>query len=413
MKVLWLSHLVPYPPAGGALQRAYNLLRHACRTHEVHLVALNQPRLLAKEGIVEAADALSTMCASVHVFPLPAERSHGHRLLCAARSVASGAPFDAVWLRSARLERHLSELRNGRRFDLVHVDTVGLWPFVESWRRQPIILGHHNVESDLAARRAFGERRRWRAGLLRRDAIKLRTLEHSAARAATVNIVVSDLDARRLSGIAPNAAIEVISNGVDAAYWRPRPDAAIEGRIVFAGTLSWFPNRDAISFLLDEIWPALRSTDRHRSLLLVGRNPPAMAVAAARDPCVQVTGFVSDARPYIASASICVSPVRVGGGTRLKILDALAMAKPVVATQLAVEGLDLVEGVHYLRADSAPEFVAQVRRLEDDPVLRTALGDAGRELVAGRFDWRVIGSRLDAAFEHAVSSHRTAQWKPA
>src|SRR6185437_12163213 len=148
MKVLWLSHLVPYPPAGGALQRAYNLLRHACRTHEVHLVALNQPRLLAKEGIVEAADALSTMCASVHVFPLPAERSHGHRLLCAARSVASGAPFDAVWLRSARLERHLSELRNGRRFELVHVDTVGLWPFVESWRRQPIILGHHNVESD-------------------------------------------------------------------------------------------------------------------------------------------------------------------------------------------------------------------------------------------------------------------------
>jgi glycosyltransferase involved in cell wall biosynthesis len=118
---------------------------------------------------------------------------------------------------------------------------------------------------------------------------------------------------------------------------------------------------------------------------------------------VLVTGFVPDVRPYLRSAAICVCPIRVGGGTRLKVLDALAMAKPLVSTAIGVEGLSLIEGTHYLRAESAQEFVAQIERLEKEPSLRLSLGEAGRVLAVERFDWHVVGRQLDAAYARAAS----------
>jgi glycosyltransferase involved in cell wall biosynthesis len=159
-----------------------------------------------------------------------------------------------------------------------------------------------------------------------------------------------------------------------------------------------------VEFLLNEIWPAL-PTSIERRLSLVGRDPPASAhAAAARDSRIAVTGFVPDVRPYLHSASICVCPIRVGGGTRLKVLDGLAMARPLVATSVAVEGLEMVDGKHYLRAETPSEFVAQIRRLEADAELRQRIGTAGRCLVVDRYDWRVIGRKLDALLER--SAHR-------
>jgi glycosyltransferase involved in cell wall biosynthesis len=410
VKILWLSHLVPYPPTGGALQRAFHLLRHAAERHEVHLLALHQPRLLPTAAeLADAVGALSRVCASVRVFPLLAERSRLHRSVAAARSAFGAAPFDTVWLHSTRLEAAVAEWRRDPEVALVHVDTIGLWQYVDGWAHTPLVLGHHNVESALIARRAAQEPTRWRRVLLRRDARKLAALEARAAPRAAVNIVVSRLDSDRLGTVAPGATIEIVGNGVDPDYWQPPHEPGPRGTLIFAGTLGWYPNRDALEFLLAEIWPALLATRADRRLIVVGRDPgPAARAAAAADTRVEVSGFVPDVRPFLRAAGIYVCPIRVGGGTRLKVLDALAMAKPLVATAVAVEGLDLEEGVHYLRADTAAEFVAQIDRLERSSALRQSLGAAGRQLVVDRYDWRAIGRQLDAAYARARAGASSA-----
>ena len=398
MKILWLSHFVPYPPAGGALQRSYHLLRHTAATHDITLYALNQPRLLAtQDQLREAQEALSVFCGSVNILPLPSEQSRAHWAFCAARSVLSQTPFDVSWLSSAEFGRQVEAAHRAGAFDLVHVDTIGLWPYVQGWLDLPRVLIHHNIESRLTARSA-AHRVGIRRFLLARDAGKMADLEQLAGTSADCNVVVSTLDAESLHTIAPSAITEVVDNGVNCAYWNAIPHDGHD--LIFAGTLDWFPNRDAVEFLLSEIWPIVRRQHSNRRLLLVGRNPPAQAqLAAESDPRVHVTGFVTDVRPFFAEAGICLCPIRVGGGTRLKILDALASGRPLVSTAIGVEGLELIEEVHYLRAETAQEFVNQIARLDNNPQLSRRLVEAGTELVRIRYDWNVVGLRLERAYE--------------
>ena len=400
MRVLWLSHLVPDPPTGGAMQRAHHLLRHTAARHEVHLLALHQPRLLPTAELADSVERLSRSCASVLVFPLFAERSRFHRLTTAARSLVSDDPYDVVWLRSAAMSAAVAAWQPASETSVVHVDTIGLWPYVASWREATIVLGHHNVESDLAMRRAIYEPNPWLSMLRRRDAEKLRRLEALASHQAAMNLVVSSMDADRLRAVSPYARVSLVENGVDTAYFRSAPEEGVG--LAFAGTLGWYPNQDAAEFLVTEVWPLL-SDRRDRRLVIIGRDPSPVIRAVAADPRVIVTGFVPDVRPYLRESSIYLCPIRVGGGTRLKVLDALAMAKPVISTEIGVEGLGLVEGQHYLRAESAREFVSQVERLELDPALRRALGAAGRARVVERHDWRVVGEQLDIAYARALT----------
>ena len=212
------------------------------------------------------------------------------------------------------------------------------------------------------ARCAAVEGRGARAFLIRRDAAKRRRLERHAATRAAMNVTVSTLDAERLADIEPEARIAVVVNGVDTVFLRTA--GGEDAGIVFAGALGWFPNRDAVHFLLAEIWPILRRGNPALRLLLVGRDSP--AIAGTADQGVQVAGAVADVRPWHDSAQIFVRPLRIGGGTRLKVLNALAMPKPVVSTAIGVLGLGLKAGTHYLGAETA--------------------------------DWRVVSLQLDEAY---------------
>lgn len=409
LRILWISHFVPYPPAGGNLQRSYHLLRQTTRRHTVHLVCLNMRSVLPRTDQTESAiRELSRLCRRVDVFANPWDRSRLHRLAVAGLSFLHPAPYDQNSLSSSRFRRHLASLGRSEPFDLIHVDTVGLAPYIGAFPGVPVVLNHHNVESQLVRRRAEREGLALRRLYLRREADKLRRLESRVCPAVAMNLTVSELDAVRLQEIAPSVQTCVIENGVDVDYFRPdapgRPD---EGGLVFAGTLSWYPNQEAVRYFLADIWPALLADDPGRRVTFVGRDPPLDLRAAASDPRITVTGRVDDVRPYLEAAAIYVCPIRDGGGTRLKILDALAMAKPLVATGLAVEGLDLIEDRHYLRAETPPEFVAQIRRLEADGALRRRIGQAGRELVVARYAWDSIGRRLAAAYGAAAGARES------
>jgi glycosyltransferase involved in cell wall biosynthesis len=168
--------------------------------------------------------------------------------------------------------------------------------------------------------------------------------------------------------------------------------------------MDWYPNREAVRFFLKDIWPKLLEEKPDSRATFVGKNPPQILLDASKHSAIHVPGFVDDVRPYLDRAGIYVCPILDGGGTRLKILDALVMAKPLVATGLAVEGLDLVDEVHYLKAETGEEFVAQINRLENDHTLCRSLALRGQRFVEERYSWDVIGEELARTYEKAASS---------
>lgn len=388
------------------MERSYHLLRHAARRHEVHLLALNQRRL-SKDGppLTESLPKLEECCTSVRVCSMPFERSAIHRMIATAYGVVTSLPAERAWLFSPALHRSVEQAASQTPPDLLHVDTIGLMDYARHLRGVPIVLNHHNVESDLTGRRADREASTWRARVLRREARKQQRMERAVCPAVAANVVVSELDAERLRAIAPRSRCWVVENGVDTAYFKPAADPGPEGGLVFVGTLDWPANREAVTCLVHEVLPALSTTGRQRPLALVGRAPRRREWASV--PGVTVTGFVPDVRPFLHRACIYVCPIRTGGGTRLKVLAALAVGRPLVATALAVEGLRLIEGVHYLRAESTAEFVSQIRRLEGDSQLRERLRTAGRALVEREYDWAVVATQLDEAYMRADEIGRT------
>ncbi|RIK93448.1 MAG: hypothetical protein DCC71_24025, partial [Proteobacteria bacterium] len=294
-----------------------------------------------------------------------------------------------------------------RRFDAAHVDTIGLAPLATRVPA-PLVQNHHNVESAMMERRAASAPSALRRALYRSEARKLAELEWRCADYTALHLAVSELDAERLRERVGAADVRVVANGVDTDWFAPRRALGHgDGGLVFAGAMDWYPNREATRWLVREIWPLLAADRPERRLAIVGRAAPAEVAGAARaDARVEAPGFVGDVRPWLDDASIYLCPIRDGGGTRLKVLDALAMAKPLVATALAVEGLGLEAERHYLRAEAPHEWLAQVRRLESDAALRRRLAEAGRRLVARRFDWSVIGRALVAAHRDAARAAR-------
>jgi glycosyltransferase involved in cell wall biosynthesis len=401
MKILWLSHFLPYPATGhGALQRSHNLLREAARRHEVHLVALATGATHAGEDArADALAALRSMVTSVRM-AVPTSDSLGiQRALRTLGAMAGGRSYWERWLWSPALWQAVRSVA-ATGVDVLHVDSVFLAGYIAAAPRIPIVLNHHNIESDLLLKRSeMAQAWTWRAFFLR-EARKVARLEANWASGARTNLVVSALDGDRLRTLAGDVDTTVVANGVDVDFFSAVPGVAADPRhIAFAGGMDWFPNREAMEYLARELWPALRADDSGRRMTVIGRNPPEALLDAARsDDRLRVLGFVDDVRPHLSAAAVYLCPIRVGGGTRLKILDALSMSRALVSTALGVEGLDLVDGVHYLRAETPPEFVRQVRRLEEDDALRTRLGRAGRTFVEEHYSWRVIGASLDQAY---------------
>jgi glycosyltransferase involved in cell wall biosynthesis len=405
VRVLWLSHFVPYPPDGpGGVQRSHHLLAQAARRHEVHVVTLDLPGAFAGPAERDAAvSALRHMAASVSLVPL----DDGGRARRAAGMLAAAVGGPSYWERRYTVPAataHVDRLLAGRRFDLVQLETVFLGGYARALAAAPVLLNHPNVESHLLERRAARANPLARA-YLATQARRVAAREAELCAHAAVNLTVSDVDSRRMLERVPAARVQVVANGVDVEHFHPAPERGHRpGALLWVGGMDWFPNRDAVEWTAEALWPALAADGAHRTLTVVGKSaPPAVAAAAARDARVTAAGFVDDVRPYMWEADIFLCPIRVGGGTRLKVLNVLAAGCPLVSTAIGVEGLAMVEDEHYLRAETPAEFVAQVRRLEGDPALRARLTAAGRRHVVEGFSWDKIGADQEAAYQLALA----------
>ena len=405
MKIAYVTQIVPYPPHGGVLQRGYNLLRELGRQHSVHLLAFHHPdELPSNESIQQSHEVLGGFCEHVEYFPLWPKQSPLHKAAAFAAAVPYPQPFSVLAHRSTALSHRLRYLTSSDdRPDIVHLDTIALARYRDVCGTIPIVMTHHNIESQLMSRRSVVEVNplaRWYVGL---QARRLRRYEESESPRFPLNVMVSEADAELLRLMSPAARTAVIPNGVDTDYFVPRGSEETPA-VIYTGGMNMFANRDAVEWFLDQIWPHIRAAVPAARFLAVGQKPSGRVLnAAAADSRIEAPGFVPDVRPWVARAAVYVVPLRVGGGTRLKMVDAMAQGKAIVATRVGAEGIRGEDGRHFVLADDPEHFAREVIRLIGDPARRRRLGDAARMRVEEEYGWPMLAARLADLYRRVIS----------
>jgi len=398
VKILWLSHFVPYPPRGGSRQRSFNLIRHLAKNHELFLVALS---MLAESPakVAQHVGELKRHCADVEVWDPPYEWRGIRWWAQLALSPLYRHHYASCALWSRTLARRWQQTLDKHPGALVHFDSIDLTKYLPAAHGFRRVLNHHNCESAMAERRAEIEANAVKKAYLRSQARKIAKLEREWCPRVDVNVAVSQLDAERLRSQSLSAHFHVVENGTDTTYFLPSDADPEPQTVIFAGGLSWYPNVSAIRFFTREIWPLLKDRCAGIRLYLAGRSPAESVLQAARsDPAITLISDPEDIRPWVARAAVFVCPIIDGGGTRLKILDALAMGKAVVSTSIGCEGLRVKRGEDLLVADAPEAFADEVARALGNATLRRQLGQAGRALVERQYSWEVIGGQLDEAY---------------
>lgn len=401
MRILWLNSGLLLPLDKGGKLRSWHLLRHLSRRHSVTYLSFADPSATEQDfhGMLAACDDLQTVTRR------DAAKGSARFYLDAASHLAHRLPYAVARYRSAEYRRRLDALLAAQRWDALICDF--LVPFVNMPSRVacPAVLFTHNVEAEIWRRHAETERRPFRRLLLRTQWRRMLRFEADTLRRFDTVLAVSDADREtftRLYGSAAGAPMHVIPTGVDTAYYAPEPTINPDPfRLVFTGSMDWLPNEDAMLFFCREILPRLRLVEPRVSLSIVGRNPTAAVRRLAEaDRAIEVTGRVDDVRPYVAKAALSIVPLRIGGGTRLKIYESMAMGRAVVSTRIGAEGLPLTPGVEIALADEPDAFAAQVLALLHDDSARSAMETAGRALVTDCYDWSAVAG----VFEHAIHS---------
>lgn len=403
-RLLFLCQTLPYPPDGGVQIRTYNVLRLLSREFDVTALCFYRWKGGTVQRELESSlGALRELC-KVDAFPIPQEHNRARFVWDHLRSALSGRVYTWFVHESRDYERRLKGLVGGKSFDLVHVDSLDLARYLRLVGDTPIVCVHHNVESELLRRRAAVERRPWIRAYLRHQAGLTRREEARWCPRVALNVAVSEEDRAVLRRIAPGGNYLIVPNGVDVNFFRPHPGAG-DG-LVFVGGNTWFPNRDALQYFCESILPHIRKGGAEPRVRWIGRASEAEVRHYRERYGVDLTGYVEDIRPYVRDAACYVVPLRVGGGTRLKILDAWAMGKAIVSTSIGCEGLDAVDGENVLVRDTPEGFAEAVRSVLEDPDLCRKLGESGRRTVETHYSWEVIGEGMIDGYLAQTRGHR-------
>lgn len=411
LSVLFVTPFMPSPPTFGAQRRLHELISGVAVSNDVSVLSLVDP----SEDHSDAIRATEEYSRRVVTVSNPTYHSGPARKRL--RQLASlGSPNSYEWRgRSEERFRAALEQMLAHRFHVVHFELAPMAGYATTCARargtRPILcLDEHNIEYDIVRRTAAAE-----AGPLRRaySAIewrKMRREERHAWAHLDGCTVTSDRDQRLLLADVPAAHTAVVPNGVDVDFFRPAaPTVSQEPpTLLFFGAIDYFPNTDAMSFFLHDAFPQLVARYPRVRLCIVGRKPPE-AILAQRSANVEVTGVVDDIRPWLARADVVIAPLRIGGGTRLKILEAMAAGKAVVSTTLGAEGLAVIPGRDLLIADDAATLVTQIGWVLDDAELRRRLGAAARELVVSRYSWKRAVETLSTFYAELLEARAAAQ----
>jgi polysaccharide biosynthesis protein PslH len=410
MNILFLTPQLPFPPRQGTTIRNFNLILHLAQQHEIDLLTFLAPG----EQLVDDSP-LHRLCRQVAAVRQPA-RSSKRR---AADTLTTLTPDMGLRLESSAMWEMVRAWTAQTVYDIVQVEGIELAQYGmavaghNDGRLPALVFDNHNCEYLLQQRNAANDLRlprRWPAAAY--SVVqwrKLRRYETMILRAADATVAVSDADKQAMHRIAPDAFVTVVSNGINLEEYRPvDPVAGASAgvdrpKLVFTGKMDYRPNVDAALWFAHEVLPLVVMHVPGACLQLVGMNPHARLDELRSNPNVELTGAVADTRPYIAAAAVYVIPMRVGGGTRFKALEAMASGKAIVSTPLGVEGIAVRDEREMLLADTPDAFAAAILRLITDlrtgAALQKQLGAQARRFVEQHYGWPTIIPQLDKVYQ--------------
>ncbi len=406
MKILLISHILPYPPKGGCPQRNYNLLKECSKTNEIHMLAFyRKGHQVNSSEIQDATNAMKQYCKKIEVFKIPADHNRVLWYLLLFFNLFSSFPY-SVWLYSSRkMKKAVTRYLETNSYDIMEIGEIGLARYAKLAPDIPKILVHHNIESQLLFRRMKFVTNWLAKSYLWWQSVKLKRFERSSGKLFDFQTTVSEDDKKTLLKICPQARIAVIPNGVDTDYFTATNDKMEPNSLIYVGGMTWFPNYDATMYFIKEILPLIRAEIPDIQLNCVGRQVDNKLYEMARDDVnLKIHGFVDDVRPFITRASVFIVPLRIGGGTRLKIVDALSMSKAIVSTSIGCEGLEVTDGKDIVIADSSGEFADKVVELLRDPRLRNNLMSNARDTALEIYSWKIIAPTLIKVYQEALQN---------
>ncbi len=392
MRILWLKTELLHPVDKGGKIRTYHMLRALRRQHHITYLTLDDGT-----AAPNAADLSQEYCHELvtipHVTPEKFTLGFYRDILV---GLAAAEPYAIRKYRSKEMENRVRALTGGGRFDVVVCDFLA--PSLNVPRKLPCgtVLFQHNVEAMIWKRHSEVQRGVLARAYLRRQWRLMRKFEEGECRRFDHVVAVSPEDRETMRREYGVETVDDVPTGVDVEFFRPEPGVTPEpDSLVFTGSMDWLPNQDAIRFFAGEVMPLIARERPNVKLTVVGRKPsPELIELARRDPAVTVTGRVDDVRPYMQAAAVYIVPIRIGGGTRLKIFEAMAMERPIVSTRVGAEGLPVEDGRNMLVADSAADFArAVVTLLSDADKARTIAEYAARQ-VREHYGWDRVAERF-------------------
>lgn len=399
MKVLYL---IPYSPAnpvfGGAL-RIYHLLKHLCTYHDVTVAGFSTP-----QEELKLLDQFPALEGKTHFVAYPYTYKNARwRLL---QSVFSKHSNWYQLTKSKLFQQKLDWLFEEESFDIIQSE----FPVMAMFRFNSDavkIIDSHNVEYDNFKRMAQ-VKNPFKKLFYHLEAYKFYKEETAVCAQQDALLVTSARDISLFNETTPDVRKYLIPNGVDTTYFQPFKAAPVRHSMVFVGMMKYVPNYNGIIWFLNEIFPKILEFIPDASITIVGKNPPDSILKRASKNII-VTGFVEDTRPYIEKSSVYVVPLRMGGGTRLKIMEALAVKKPIVSTSIGCEGIDVQNGKSIMIGDTPDKFAARVIELFSNPERVAGLTDEGYALVNDKYRWESIGLQMNRAYQELAGLHAISQ----
>jgi sugar transferase (PEP-CTERM/EpsH1 system associated) len=406
LRILWLKTELLHPVDKGGKIRTYQMLRELKRAHHVTYLTLDDG-----SAAPDARALADEYCHELITIPHATRPKFSAGFYAElAANLLSPLPYFMKKYESAGMRREIETRAARRDFDVLVCDFLVPSINVPRSLDAPAVLFQHNVEAMIWRRHFEVQQNPIKKAYLRGQWRKTFAYERDACRRFDHVVAVSREDAdamRREYGV---GEVSDVPTGVDTEFFRPSGrEARAPHSLVFTGSMDWLPNEDAIRYFTKEIMPLVRARVPGVTLTVVGRDPfPGLVELARRDPSIVVTGRVEDVRPYMERAAAYVVPIRVGGGTRLKIYEAMAMGQAVVSTSVGAEGLPVADGEELLLADTPEDFAGAVVRVLTDETLARSLGERAAATVRARFGWERVAGKFAAACERALLARGAA-----
>lgn len=399
MRILLVFPFLPYPPDDGGKIGFFNPIKYLSRRHEVSVVCLTED--IDQESSIQE---LKTFCSELRTFKRPAWRDP-YRLL---KGMVLHPPGSAAKYWHAAAGELIRETIVACKPDIVefhHLNTAIYRSFAGVL---PTVLREHNVEFKVWERHGENATGWVERSYARCTAPRVRRYEAEIASHFDRCVVVSDADAAHLRGISPEARVEVIPSGVDTEYFYPRPDAEEEPfSMTLTGSFDWKPKQQSLHALLTQVFPKIKARVSEAKLYVVGKGIPEWLRRVAHEtPGVRIEGAVPDVRPYIAKSALSINYLESGGGIALKVLEAMAMRKPVLSNSLGCEGIPMRHGRDVFVADGPDEFAAAACCLIVDRALRSDLAEEGYRRVLESYSWNLIAGRLQDCYQRLIEERR-------